>query len=129
METKQIIDKLNIFLYNNKENECMEMINKISRRNQFLNFIKTVVKKGCFVYAETDYTFIRFENGYKPKIYLDDKTTIKHDFRNVFGIGCNYIAMPKKTIHLSDLTNEQLKIICKILYEYAFHYKYKSKKV
>lgn len=117
--TKELIKRLDNLLFESKDNqkECLSLIDKINRRPQFINFIKRFVGKGGF---------IPFEHGYKPKTYYAKYNSIGYDFRKVYGIGYDFIAMPKQRISIESLTNEQLKIVCKILYEYSFHCRYKA---
>lgn len=119
MVTKELIKKLDNLLFEGKANqkECLIIIDKINKRSQFINFIKTFVGKDGF---------IPFEHGYKPTVYHDKNSLIGYEFRKVLGIGYNFISMPRKRISIEDLTNEQLRIICKILYEYSFYCRYKA---
>lgn len=119
MVTKELIKKLDNLLYESKDNQkqCLIIIDKINRRPQFINFIKEFVGKDGF---------IPFEHGYKPKVYYDKSNSIGYDFKKVFGIGYDFIAMPKNRVSINELTNEQLKIVCKILYEYSFYCRYKA---
>lgn len=119
MVTKELIKKLDNLLFESKDNQkqCLIIIDEINRRPQFINFIKTFVGKGGF---------IPFEHGYKPKRYYGKYTSIGYDFKKVYGIGYNFIAMPKQRIPIENLANEQLRILCKILYEYSFYCRYEA---
>lgn len=118
MITKRLIEHLDKLLLEKKENkkQCLIIIDELNKKPQLINFIKTFVGKDGF---------ISFEHGYKPKVYKD-KSNLIFDFTKVYGVGYDYIAMPKKMIPINDLTNEVLRIICKILYEYSFYCKYEA---
>lgn len=109
MVTKELIKKLDNLLFESKDNQkqCLIIIDEINRRPQFINFIKTFIGKDGF---------IPFEHGYKPKRYYGKYNSIGYDF----------IAMPKQRIPIENLTNEQLRILCKILYEYSFYCRYEA---
>lgn len=115
--TKDLIKMLDNLLCESKDNQkqCLKIIDEINRRPQLINFIKTFIGKDGF---------ISFEHGYKPKIYYDKSNLIGYDFRKVYGIGYDFIAMPKQRISIEKLTKEQLKIVCKILYEYSYYCRY-----
>lgn len=115
METKQLIKKLDNLLKESKENKekCFDLINQMNRRIQLINFIKTFVGFDGY---------IPFEHGYRPKRFY--KNGMCYSFVEVYAIAYDYLVMPKKRIMLDTLTNEQLKMICHILYDYSFFCRY-----
>lgn len=119
MVTKELIKKLDNLLFESKDNQkqCLIIIDEINRRPQFINFIKTFIGKDGF---------IPFEHGYKPKRYYGKYNSIGYDFKKVYGVGYDFIVMPKQRIPIENLTNEQLRILCKILYEYSFYCRYEA---
>lgn len=110
MRTTEIIktfDKLFFDSYDNRK-KCIELIDTIKTKKQFINFINKFIGEYCKLY---------FEHGYIASL---------QNYGRIYSIKPNFIKTINREINLNDLNINALHSICYILCNYSFYCRYKA---